>query len=110
MLQILILLLAHIGNSSKQGRFMPYNFFTPAAAGVQNIVPTNVAQSVTLVSGAAGAQITNTGTSTAYVLNAAGVTFATGIPVVPGATIYMGAGATISVIGLGSALTIVSGT
>lgn len=79
---------------------------TPTA--VTNIAPTNTAQTV---AGAAGPTylITNTGSSPAAVLNAAGVTFATGIIVLPGTSIYLG-GTVLSVIGLGSQLNIASGS
>lgn len=93
---------------------MAFNFFTPVpTTPVQNVVPTNTSQALTVGATATCVQITNTGSAIAYVLNAATVSFTTGIPVVPGATIYIGAtagAAGLSVIGLGSALTIISGT
>jgi len=89
---------------------MAFVFFTPiAATPVQNIVPTNTAQTFTAGATATCVQIINTGSATAYILNAAGVTFTTGIPLAAGQSIYLG-GTTFSVIGLGSALTIISGT
>jgi hypothetical protein len=92
---------------------MAFVFFTPiATTPVTNIVPTNTSQNVVLGTGTTGVQITNTGSATAYVLNAATVSFATGIPVPAGTTMYLGAlpATGISVIGLGSALTIIAGS
>lgn len=92
---------------------MAFVFFTPiATTPVSNVTPTNVSQNVAIGTGATCIQISNTGGSTAYVLNAATVTIATGIPVAAGTTLSIGVtqATGLAVIGLGSQLTIISGT
>lgn len=85
---------------------MAYPAFTPTT--VTNVAPTNTAQTVAGANGPVFL-ITNTGGSPACVLNSAGVTFANGIVLQPGAFMYLG-GTVLSVIGLGSELNIVSGS